>query len=115
MSETVALEMMKMHISMKHQAVRVKSEDGGRPRPERPKRPEVQGDISDEEWLYFTARWEGYKDATGITGSELLAQLKECMEEGVRRDHHHQYSGVVVTSEAELLQQIREVIVRKRN
>ena len=115
LSETVGLEMMKLHVSAKHRAVTVKSEDGGKPRPERPKRPEVQGDITDEEWLYFESRWGGYKDATGVSGSELLAQLRECMEEGVRRDHHRQYSGVATATEKELLQQIREVVVRKRN
>ena len=115
-SEAVGLECLKLHVATQHPGpARVKSEDGNKPKPERPKRPEVQGDISDEEWLYFTARWTEYKEATGIVGAELLAQLKECMEEGVRRDHHRQYSGVTAGTEAELLQQIRDVVVRKRN
>ena len=114
-SEAVAHDCLKMHVATKHQSVKIKSEDGQKTRPERPKHPEIQGDINDEEWLYFTVRWQGYRDATGVEGTELIAQLKECMEEGVRRDHHRQYSGVTVTTEDELLKQIQEVVVWKRN
>ena len=96
LSEALALELVKLHVSAAHKAATVKSE-GGKPRPESPKRPEVQGDITDEEWLYFVSRWSGYKDANGISGAELLAQLRDCMEEGVRRDPHRQYSGVDTT------------------
>ena len=60
-------------------------------------------------------RWSRYKDATGVSGAELLAQLKECMDEGMRRDHHRQYSGVDDTTEKDLLQQIHNVVVQKRN
>ena len=48
LSEAVGLELIKLHVSAKHKAVTVKSEDGGKPRLVCPKRPEVQGNITDE-------------------------------------------------------------------
>ena len=56
-----------------------------------------------------------YKSACNLRGDEVLLQLRECMEESVREDHHNQFSGIKVETEEELLLQVKSVAVKKAN
>ena len=61
-------------------------------KPEKAKRPELASDISDEDWSYFTSRWERYKKMTKLTENEdITNQLLECCSDQVRRDHHRTF------------------------
>ena len=42
---------------------------------EKAKRPELSSDVSEEDWSYFTTRWEQYKKATGLKGDDIITQL----------------------------------------
>ena len=88
---------------------------GGGPRAEKVRRPEVSPEMSSERWAYFNTRWTSYRDACTLTGAELVLQLKECMDESLREDHHNQISGGEVDNEADLLVQIKSVAVKKAN
>lgn len=79
------------------------------------KRPEVGPETSEEEWAYFMARWEGYKKSCQLEGEELLNQLKECMEESIRKDHFNQFSGVELKDKETFIEQIRKVAIKKAN
>ncbi|GFN81318.1 RNA helicase [Plakobranchus ocellatus] len=39
-----------------------------------------------EEWTYFFCWWKEYKQATHLTGSDIVLQLLECCDEGLRKD-----------------------------
>ena len=84
-------------------------------KPEKVKRPEVGLELSEEKWAYFIDRWTGYKTACNLSGDDLLSQLKECMDEGLREDHFNQFSGVETGTEVDLLKQIKIVAVKKAN
>ena len=42
-------------------------------------RPTIAAAGSTEDWAYFKLRWSDYKDATNITGRELIIQLLELL------------------------------------
>ena len=51
---------------------------------EKPKRPELASEVSDEDWNYFKTRWNQYKTATNLQGEEIISQLMECCSEQLR-------------------------------
>ena len=65
------IKLYEFHMKVKHSSVQNVS------KPEKAKRPELLADTSDEDWVYFKARWEEYKKATGLSGDDLIIQLME--------------------------------------
>lgn len=45
---------------------------------EKVKRPTIGLSSMSEDWTYFLTRWEEYKEATRVTGREVIVQLIEC-------------------------------------
>ena len=77
------------------------------------RRPEVGPDMSNDRWAYFLTRWESYKTGCGLKDADVTGQLMECMSEVVREDHYRQFGGKKVGTEAELLEQVKQVAVPK--
>ena len=69
-----------------------------------------------EDWEYFQLRWQDYKEATEITGSELIIQLLKCCEDDLRRDVMRTAGGSLTTkTEDEVLHAMRHLAVKKEN
>lgn len=99
----------KIHVSAAHAQPRSLN------KAEKAKRPELSSDVSDEDWSYFTSRWDHYKKAANVTGDDVVTQLMECCNEQLRREHHRTFSGAGATSEKDLLAQLKQISVSKRN
>ena len=99
----------KIHVSAAH------AQPVSNAKAEKAKRPELSSDISDEDWSYFTSRWEHYKKAANVTGDDVATQLMECCNEQLRREHHRTFSGISATSEKDLLAELKQISVSKRN
>ena len=106
------IKLYEFHMKVKHSSVQNVS------KPEKAKRPELLADTSDEDWVYFKARWEEYKKATGLSGDDLIIQLMECCSESLRRDHHRTFSRLEGDStpitEAGRLAELEQLAVRKK-
>ena len=54
-----AIKLYEMHVKARH------AEGANKGKVEKAKRPEVAADMSEEDWAYFTTRFDEYKAATG--------------------------------------------------
>ena len=113
------VQQLQIHTTARH-AQPSKSAQGGLAKPEKAKRPELAGEMSDEDWVYFKSRWKEYKKATGITGDDIIIQLMECCCDSIRRDHHRTFSkaegeSATAVTEEERLKELKQLAVRKKN
>ena len=113
---------LEAHIKAKHSpaAVEPKHTPAGpssKSRRERPKRPEIRSEESEEDWAYIIKRWDQYKTQCELTGSEVILQLLECCSEQLRREHHRQHPAIDITSatENDVLEQLHRLSVRQQN
>ena len=85
-------------------------------RTERVKRPTISMGATTEYWSYFLVRWKDYKEATGITGRDLIIQLLECCEEDLRQDLTR-YVGGSLTDKTEdfVLEKIKALAIHEEN
>ena len=83
---------------------------------EKLKRPTVMAAGSSEEWSYFKTRWTEYKNGSKLCGTDIVIQLLECCDEGLRRDLTRMAGGSLVNkSEQEVLNAIEALAVRREN
>ena len=83
---------------------------------EKVRRPTVSVAGSSEEWSYFLTRWQDYKEATKITGKDLIIQLLECCNEELRKDLTRSAGGSLTNkTEDEVLTLIKRLAVREEN
>ena len=82
---------------------------------EKVKRPTISASGTTEEWIYFEQRWTEYKQATHLTGRDIIFQLLECCEETLRRDLSRSFSNLTACPEDVLLQNIKSLAVRQEN
>lgn len=84
-------------------------------KPESVKRPTVSASGTEEEWQYFLQRWTTYKQATQLTGDQIIFQLLETCEESLRRDLTRTHGDLTRQPEATVLQHIKVLAVRLEN
>ena len=113
--DDTGLKLIEMHLSAEHEKDEKGKKKDTKAKVEKPRRPEITPDMSADRWAYFLARWNSYKTSCGLEGEEVINQLMECMTEVVREDHYRQFSGSEVVTEAEVLEQIKQVAVKKAN
>ena len=82
---------------------------------EKVKRPTITTRGTAEEWSYFLQRWDEYKLATKISGSDVIYQLLDCCEEDLRKDLSRTFGSLTSSSETTLLEHIKCLAVRKEN
>ena len=82
---------------------------------EKVKRPTIGPAGTSEEWSYFEQRWEDYKQATKLTGHDIIYQLLECCEESLRRDLSRTYGRLNNETEKNVLGYIKTLAVRPEN
>ena len=90
--------------------------DSSAQKTEKLKRPEIESGCSDEEWIYFTDKWSGYKEHCGLKVNELFSQLVECCNDHLARDLHWNTGGGYRTfDEVKLLVEIKKLAVSEQN
>ena len=79
-------------------------------------RPIISTGGTSEDWSYFIIRWNDYKAATKIEGTDLIIQLLECCNEDLRKDLTRAAGGSLTSkSENEVLEKIKTLAVRREN
>ena len=64
---------------------------------EQVRHPTISTAGSSEDLSYFLTRWQGYVDATKITGKDKVVQLLECCDEQLRKDLTQNTGGTLTT------------------
>lgn len=82
---------------------------------EKVKRPMVKAAGTTEEWCYFTQRWSEYKAATHLTGTDIVYQLLECCDDGLRKDLTRTFGALTSKNEQTILTNIKSLAVRQEN
>ena len=77
-------------------------------------RPTIDEDASEAEWEFFLTEWKIYASAAGLVGEELVFQLWNCPSTTLKRQLHD-LGYRVESSEAELLQAIKKLAVKRHN
>ena len=52
---------------------------------EKPKRPQIQANMSEGDWLFFENKWTRYVRQSGITGQQLLDEIWACLDSDLER------------------------------
>ena len=82
--------------------------------PEKLIRPTIDEDATEASWEFFLTKWKLYVSSTGLAGEELVSQLWNCPSETLQRQMHD-LGRRAMSSEAELLQAIKKLAVKKHN
>ena len=93
LTEETAMKLIELHLLSEHEVEAEKKVKTGGPKAEKVRRPEVSPDMTEERWAYFLSRWEAYKRGWGLSDTEAMDQLLECLAEPVREDHYRQFAG----------------------
>ena len=89
---------------------------GGGAKVKRVKRPTIVPSSTYEDWTYFLTRWNEYKQATRVTGREIVIQLLKCCEEQLRKDLTRTSVGPLTEkTEDAILAAIKSLAVREEN
>ena len=83
---------------------------------EKVKRPTVSSAGTNEDWTYFESRWNDYKEATKVTGKDLIIQLLECCDDQLRKDLARSTTGSLTNKpENDVLDSMKSLPVRQVN
>ena len=83
---------------------------------EKIKRPTIELAGTKEEWTYFQTRWEDYKEATKISGSQEKTQLIECCSEEMKRNLIRLSGGSIQNKNIkDVMTAIEQLAVREEN
>ena len=75
------LKALELHVNSAHPL-------GGRKdatKVEKPKRPQIQANMSEGDWLFFENKWTRYVRQSGITGQQLLDEIWACLDSDLER------------------------------
>ena len=86
-------------------------------RTQRPTRPSIQTDTTDEDWRLFIFQWQRYKSQCRLTAPSAIRDelLSTCSQDLERQLFNLCGTGLNVLTETQLLDQIKEVAVRGLN
>ena len=109
-----ALELLKLHDTQAHSS----QVQGHATKPEKPKRPQLamSGDaVEAEDWDEFTYKYEQYKELAGVTNAST-SHLLECLSSEIYSVVFSTYGREISKqTEANLLQNIKRLVVKQRN
>lgn len=111
---TVLIALLDLHARAVHPATAPQAPTP-RIKAETVKRPIVAANGTEEEWEYFTQRWDIYKQATQLTGGDILFQLLETCDEPLRRDLTRAHGNLLGVDEKTVLKHIKQFAVRLEN
>ncbi|MEC8567847.1 MAG: hypothetical protein VXY56_06100, partial [Pseudomonadota bacterium] len=85
-------------------------------KPEPISRPTLTSDISEEDWNFFLSQWQAYKNATMLSGPNLIFQLSSCCDKGLNKALNRVHgSSTSKMSENELLDAIKQLAVKEES
>ena len=86
-------------------------------RPQRPSRPSIQPDTTDEDWRLFLFQWQRYKNQCQLKSTSAIRDelLSTCSQDLEKQLFNIAGAGLNRLTEEQLLDQIREVAVRGLN
>lgn len=111
---TVLLSLIDLHSRTAH-ALTAPQAPAPSIKAERVKRPTIAASGTSEEWEYFTRRWQTYKEATKLTGADIIYQLLETCDEPLRKDLTRTHGALTNETEQNVLKLIRTLAVRPEN
>ena len=116
-TEALAVVLLQMHANAAHP---VPSSTGtttaASVKADKVSRPKVSIGGSSEDWSYFCTRWQDYKEATKVSGKDLVIQLLECCDEDLRKDLTRSAGGSLTSkSENDVLEAMRKLAVKEEN
>ena len=114
LDSTVLLRLLDLHAQTAHPPT-VAPQATPPTKAEKVRRPSITQSGNSEDWSYFLARWQEYKQATRLQDNEVLFQLMECCEETLRKDLTRSYGSLTDRTEAEALNCIRSLAVKPEN
>ena len=91
--EDAMMHLMEMHMAANHP---VNGGGGSAPKAtgrEKVKRPALALDIIEDDWSYWLSRWDDYKVSTVLKTTEVMVEVRECLEESLRRERHRRHPG----------------------
>ncbi|MEL6802297.1 MAG: reverse transcriptase domain-containing protein, partial [Bacteroidota bacterium] len=110
-TDQLAAVMLRIHADGAHSAPQQEAA-----RVEKVRRPVIVSGGTSEEWSYFLTRWNDYKSATKISGTEKVIQLLECCDNDLRKDLTRAAGGTLSNKPEEyVLQKIMSLAVRQEN
>ena len=109
----VLLSLVDLHSRVAHAAA--PQAPSPRVKAETVKRPVICASGTEEEWQYFLQRWNIYKQATKLTGGDIIFQLLETCEEPLRRDLTRAHGELIGDPEQTVLQHMKKFAVRLEN
>ena len=80
------MKLLEMHIDAVHPKDNAKAGSNR----EKVKRPQIKLDCDESDWAYWLNRWKDYKKAVSLEEKDAVMELKECMEDDLRKEVHKQ-------------------------
>ena len=111
----VLLRLIEMHERTAHPPAAGATPANPSSKAEKVKRPVLTAAGTSEEWAYFSQRWNEYKTASRLTGTDVVLQLLECCDEPLRRDLHRTFGVLINSPELTVLSNLKTLAVRKEN
>lgn len=78
----LALKSLELHIQALHNASPTRKET---PKLEKPKRPTISSNMSENDWIFFQHKWSRYKRQATISGQQIIDELWACLETDLER------------------------------
>ena len=115
-SDNLAITLLQMHCTDVHTPPTTPTNTSSSVKAEKVRRPTISSAGSSEEWSYFLTRWGDYKEATNITGKDIILQLQECCDDDLRKDLTRAAGGSLTNqTEDQVLASIKKLAVREEN
>ena len=115
-SDNLAITLLQMHCTDVHTPPTTPTNTLSSVKAEKVRRPTISSAGSSEEWSYFLTRWGDYKEATNITGKDIILQLQECCDDDLRKDLTRAAGGSLTNrTEDQVLASIKKLAVREEN
>ena len=115
-TEALAVVLLQMHATAVHPSPSNPAVSSSGVKSDKVKRPTVSIGGSTEDWSYFCTRWEDYKEATKVTGKDLVIQLLECCDDDLRKDLTRSAGGSLTSRpEKDVLEAMRKLAVKEEN
>ena len=111
----VLTRLLDIHSTTAHAAPRPAPAQATAAKAEKVRRPVISAAGTSETWAYFLQRWTDYKQATRLTGPDVVYQLLECCEEDLRKDLTRTFGALASSNEATIISNIKTLAVRQEN
>ena len=78
------MKALELHVNSAHTVSR-STDHANNPKVEKPKRPQVQANMSESDWVFFEHKWARYQRQSKITGQQVNDELWACLDVDLER------------------------------